>query len=140
MPYFVPVWIAELMRNVLFSRIRLAMAGVTTSISCAATRPPLIFGSSACDKHADDRRRKLRADLVLLTGGKNVDDAVDRALGAGGVQRAEDDVPRFGRRDGGLDRFQIAHFAHQDHVGVLPQGRGEWPRRSSARRRRSRAG
>ncbi len=33
MPYLAPVWMAELMRNVLFSRIRLAMAGVTTSIS-----------------------------------------------------------------------------------------------------------
>ena len=28
--------------------------------------------------------------------GKDVDDAVDRALGAGGVQRAEHDVARFG--------------------------------------------
>ena len=33
MPSFWPVWIAEVMRKVLFSRIRLAMAGVTTSIS-----------------------------------------------------------------------------------------------------------
>ena len=33
MPYLAPVWIDELMRNVLFSRIRLPMAGVTTSIS-----------------------------------------------------------------------------------------------------------
>ena len=44
---------------------------------------------------ADDRRRQLRADLLLLVGGEDVDDAVDRALGAGGVQRAEDDVARF---------------------------------------------
>ena len=73
------------------------MAGVTTSISYAATRPPPIFGNSACDKHADDRRRELHADLFLLVGRKGVDDAVHRALGAGRVQRAEHDVARFRR-------------------------------------------
>ena len=75
-------------------------------------------------------RGQLRADLLLLVGGEDVDDAVDRALGAGGVQRAEDDVAGFGRRDGRLDRLQVAHFADQDHVGVLTQGRGGWPRRN----------
>ena len=83
---------------------------------------------------------KLRADLLLLAGGKDVDDAVDRALGAGGVQGAEDDVAGFGRRDGRLDRFQVAHFADQDHVRVLTQRRGEWPRQTWARRRPTRAG
>ena len=39
MPNLRPVWIDELIRYVLFSRIRLAMAGVTTSISYAATNP-----------------------------------------------------------------------------------------------------
>ena len=53
--------------------------------------------------------------------GKHVDDAVDRAGGAGGVQRAEHDVARFGRGDGRFDRFQVAHFADEDHVRVLPQ-------------------
>ena len=39
MPNLRPVWMAESIRNVLFSRIRLAIPGVTTSTSCAATRP-----------------------------------------------------------------------------------------------------
>ena len=72
--------------------------------------------------------------------GKDVDDAVDRALGAGGVQRAEHDVARFGRGDGRLDRLQVAHFADEDHVGVLPQGAANRFGESWARRRRSRAG
>ena len=42
--------------------------------------------------------------------------------GPGGVQRAEDDVAGFGRGDGRFDRLQVAHFAHEDDVGVLPQG------------------
>ena len=39
-----------------------------------------------------------------------------------GVQRAEHHVARFGGGDGRFDRFQVAHFADQDHVRVLPQG------------------
>jgi hypothetical protein len=31
-------------------------------------------------------------------------------------------VPRFGRGNGGLNRLQVAHFADQDHIGVLTQG------------------
>ena len=86
-------------------------------------------------EHADNGHRQLRADLFLLAGGKDVDDAVDRALGAGGVQRAEDDVARFGRRDRRLDRLQVAHFADQDHVGVLPQRAANRLGEASARRR-----
>jgi hypothetical protein len=37
------------------------------------------------------------------------------------VQRAEDDMPRLGRLDGGVDRFQVAHLADQDHVGAHAQ-------------------
>ena len=84
--------------------------------------------------------RKLGADLLLLVGGKDVDDAVDRPLGAGGVQRAEHQVAGFGRGDGRLDRLQVAHFADQNHVRVLAQGAAEGLGESSARRRRSRAG
>ena len=62
--------------------------------------------------------------------GKHVDDAVDRALALDGVQRAEHDVARFGRGDGRFDRFQVAHFADQDHVRVLPQGAAQSLRRT----------
>ena len=73
-------------------------------------------------QHADEGRRQLRADLVLLLLGEHVDDAVDRAGGAAGVQRAEDDVAGFGRLDGRVDRLQVAHFADEDDVGVHAQG------------------
>ena len=53
--------------------------------------------------------------------GKRVDDTVDRLGRAGGVQRAEDQVARFRRRDGRFDRFQVAHFTDQNHVRVLAQ-------------------
>ena len=81
------------------------------------------LGNQRLRKHADDRGRKLRANLILLARGEHVDDAVDRALGAGGVQRAEHDVARFGGADGRLDRGQIAQLAHEDDVGVLRSAR-----------------
>ncbi len=60
--------------------------------------------------------------------------------GAGGVQRAEHDVPRFGRGDGRFDRFQVAQFADQDHVGVLPQRAANRLGEARSHRRRPRAG
>ncbi len=125
MPYLRPVWIIELMRKVFASRIRFAMAGVTTSISYAATSPFGLRGRQRLAQDADDRHRELRADLLLLVRGEHVDDAVHRALGTGRVQRAEHDVARFGGGDRRLNRFEVAHFAHEDHVGVHPQGTPE---------------
>src|SRR5437867_182380 len=72
----------------------------------------------------DDRlqnRRKLDADLLLLVRGKSIDDTVNGFRRAGGVEGAEDQVAGFGGGDGSIDRFQIAHFADEDHVRVLAQ-------------------
>ena len=41
---------------------------------------------------------------------------------ARGVDRPEHQVAGFGRVDGGLERFAVAHFAHQDHVRVFADG------------------
>ncbi len=38
-----------------------------------------------------------------------------------GVQGAEDQVAGFGGGDGGAGGFQVAHFADEDHVGVLAE-------------------
>ena len=80
------------------------------------------LGQQRLRQHADDRRRQLRADLFLLTRGEHVDDAVDRPLRAGGVQRAEHDVPGLGGRDRRFDRLQVAQLTDQDHVWILSQG------------------
>ncbi len=48
--YFWPVWIAEYICAILFSRIRLRIAGVPIMISCAAIRPsPSLVLSSVCE-------------------------------------------------------------------------------------------
>ena len=63
-----------------------------------------------------------RADLVLLAAGENVDDAVHRLGGAGGVQRAEHEMARGGGGQGQFDGFQVAHFTDEDDVRVFAQG------------------
>ena len=82
---------------------------------------PLNAREELLRQNADNRRRQLRADLLLLVRRENVDDTVDRPLRPGGVERAEDDVPRFGGGNRGFDRFQVAHFPDEDDVRVLTQ-------------------
>ena len=48
---------------------------------------------------------------------------VKRARGVVRVQRAEHHVPGQRRLDRHLGRFQVADFADQDHVRVVPQDR-----------------
>ncbi len=71
--------------------------------------------------HALERFGKGGADLVLLIGGKHVDDTVDGFGGAGGMQRAEDEVAGGGRGQRQFDRFQVAHFADENDVGIFAQ-------------------
>ena len=48
------------------------------------------------------------------------------------MQSGEDQMARFRRFQPDFDRFLIAHFPDQDHLGGLPQGRAQ--RQSEARR------
>lgn len=58
---------------------------------------------------------------ACCAGGERVNDAVDRFGRARGVERAEDQVARFGSRQGQLDCLQIAHFTHEDDVGIFTE-------------------
>ncbi len=53
----------------------------------------------------------------------------ERALG---VERAEDEVAGLGRGERRRDRLEVAHFAEEDHVGVLAKRGAE--RQAEARR------
>ena len=100
-----------------------------------------VGGRKQCLGHdALQRAGDLNADLLLLLGREDVDDAVDRRRRALRVQRAEDEVAGLGSGQRGRDRLEVAHLADEDHVGVLAQ-RGT-QRLAEARRRpgRSRAG
>ena len=67
------------------------------------------------------RRGELRADLLLLIGREDVDDAVDRLRRALRVQRPEDEMARLGSGQRGLDGLEVAQLADEDHVGVLAE-------------------
>ncbi len=74
---------------------------------------------------AHDRLEVVRqrlADGAVLVRREQVEDTVDRGRGAGGVDGAEHQVARFGRMDGGLERFDVAQLADQDDVGILTHG------------------
>jgi len=82
--------------------------------------PPLGFLQQRLGDDALEHERELGADLRLLVRRKHVDDAVDALHRGIGVQRRERQVPRLGDRQRGGDRLEVAHFAHQHDVRVLP--------------------
>ena len=56
-----------------------------------------------------------------MPSGKDIEDARDALRGVVGVQGREHQVPGFGGGERRRHGFGVAHFAHQDHVGILPQ-------------------
>ena len=74
---------------------------------------------------ADDgfqRGGHLQANLFLLRRRKDGDDALNRFGGVERVQGGENQVAGFGGEQRGGNGFEVAHFADQNHVGVLTQG------------------
>ena len=90
--------------------------------STAGARPlPSIARHQALRDDRLQHAGELQADLLLLVRRKHRDDAVDGFGRVERVQRREDEVAGFGGEQAGLDRFEVAHFADQDDVGILPQ-------------------
>jgi hypothetical protein len=82
---------------------------------------PGALGQQRLRDDALEHERELGADLRLLVAREDVDDAVDRLGRRVGVQRGEREVTRLGDGEAGVDRLQVAHLAHEDHVGILAQ-------------------
>ena len=78
---------------------------------------------------------QLAADLVLRTGGADINNAVNGLGCTDRVQRAEDQMAGLGGGDGGGDRLIIAHLADQNDIRVLAQGAAQ--RRGKAARIRA---
>ncbi len=64
---------------------------------------------------------QLGADLGLLSGRTNVNDAVNGLGSAGGVKCSKDQIACLSSRDGQLDGLQIAHFTYQNKVRILTE-------------------
>src|SRR5690606_19483407 len=61
-------------------------------------------------------------DLVLLVGGKDVEDAADGACSAAGVKGSEHEVAGLCGGYGDGDGFEVAQLADDDDVGILAEG------------------
>ena len=98
------------------------MKGVLTMTSTAGARPlPSARGIRRCEMTALSTLASCRRTCFCWCGANTDDDAVDRFGGVDGVQRGEHEVAGFGGEQAGLDRFEVAHFADENHVGILPQ-------------------
>ena len=86
-------------------------------------RAPLlsVFGIRRCEMTALRHARELDADLLLLVRREHGDDAVDGLGRVERVQRGEDQVAGLRGEQRRLDRLEVAHFADEDHVGILAQ-------------------
>jgi len=73
--------------------------------------------------HAAQHAGELEADLRLLMGGEDGEDAVDGLRRIGGVERREDEMPRLRGEERRVDGLVIAHLADEDDVGALRSSR-----------------
>ena len=100
--------------NVPGNRGRLDAVGSGTA-SITATDPR----NEALRHHRCERHRELCADLVLGLGWEDVDDPVNGLRRVIGVKCCEHQVPGFCKCQRQCDGFEVAHFAHEDDVGVF---------------------
>jgi len=56
---------------------------------------------------------------IRVSAGEDIDDAVKCLRCVVGMQCCENKVTSFGKREGDGDRFKIAHFTKQDHIGIF---------------------
>src|SRR5712692_3922349 len=73
----------------------------------------------------DDRLQrggKLQANLLLLRRREDGDNTLNRFRGVESMQSGKNQVTGFRGEERGGNGFEVAHFADQNHVGVLTQG------------------
>ena len=104
-------------------KIRSEISGEFSRISMAARAPGAVLASgSGAAKGALKLSDRSISNCVASFFREEVDDAVERLIGAVGVQRGQAQVT--GLREGHriFHGFAVADFADQDHVGRLAQG------------------
>ena len=106
---------------VLPSLTRLRTAGVGDQHLVGGDQPAADARQQPLVDDAGQRGGELHADLGLLLGREDVDDAGQGLRRVVGVQRGEHQVAGLGDREREADRLEVAHLADQQDVGVLPQ-------------------
>ena len=79
-------------------------------------------GIRRCEIERADVQRQVHQQLLAPLVGEEVDDAVERLVGAVGVQRRQHEVARLGELDAVLHGLAVADFADEDDVRRLAQG------------------
>ncbi len=103
-------------------KMRSWISGEFSMISIAAMRPePDSRGIRRCEIERADVQRQIHQQLLAPLVGEEVDDAVQRLVGAVRVQRRQHQVTRLGELDAVLHRLAVADFADEDDVGRLAQ-------------------
>ena len=82
---------------------------------------PVRGGDELLRENTLEHEGKLGPHLGLLGGGEDVDDAVDGLRAGVGVQGPQRQVARLCDGEGGRDGLEVAHLAHEDHVGILAE-------------------
>src|SRR5207302_300607 len=65
---------------------------------------------------------KLQTNLFLLRRREDRDNTLNGFRGVESVQRGKNQMARFRGEQRGRNGFEVAHFADQNHVGVLTKG------------------
>jgi hypothetical protein len=73
----------------------------------------------------DEHRRHLKPDEIVLMGREEGHHAFDRLLRVDRVQRRNDEVAGFGRRDGRRHRLRVSDFADHDDIRGLAHRRAK---------------
>ena len=60
-----------------------------------------------------------------MPSGRRIENARDGLRRVVGVQRQKNQMSGFSGSQDGCDGLGVAHFAHQNHVGILPQNAAE---------------
>jgi hypothetical protein len=90
-------------------------------ISIAAMRPTPVARDQALRDQPLDVQRQVHQQLLAALFREEVDDAVERLVGAVGVQGRQHEVAGLGELDAVLHGLAVADLADQDHVRRLAQ-------------------
>ena len=104
-------------------KIRSWISGELSMISIDAMRPePDSRGIRRCEIRRADVQRQVHQQLLAPLVREEVDDAIERLVGAVRVQRRQHQVSGLGELNAVLHRLAVADLTDQDDIGRLAQG------------------
>jgi len=97
-------------------KIKSEIKGDASMISIAAMRPNLPRANQALRYERADVERQVHEQLLASFLGKEIDDAVERLVGAVGMQGRQHEVARLGELDPVFHGLAVTDLTDQDHI------------------------